>query len=112
MPFIQTKVNVELSDEKTEALKSRYGEAISLIPGKSESGLMVLFEGEKNLFFRGANQTKMAYVEVNVLGHPSVEAYDKLTDALFQILDDELGISSENIYIKYDETDHWCHWHV
>ena len=112
MPFIQTKVNVEITKEKEEILKSRYGKVISLIPGKSEAGLMLLFEGNKNLYFRGSNEQKLAYVEVNVLGAPSIEAYDNLTDAIFEILGGELGISSENIYIKYDETKNWCHWHV
>ena len=41
MPFINSKVNVPLTEEVKEALKTKLGQAISLIPGKSENWLMV-----------------------------------------------------------------------
>ncbi len=36
MPFIDSKVSVKVSKEQEIELKSRLGEAISIIPGKSE----------------------------------------------------------------------------
>ena len=44
MPFINSKVSVTISGEKEKELKCRLGEAISVIPGKSESWLMLNFE--------------------------------------------------------------------
>ena len=44
MPFINSKVSVPLTDSEKETLKGKLGQAISLIPGKSESWLMVGFE--------------------------------------------------------------------
>ena len=44
MPFIDSKVTVKMTEEKKEAVKAKLGEAISLIPGKSENWLMVGFE--------------------------------------------------------------------
>ena len=52
MPCIQTKVNVPLSAEQKEVLKTELGKAISLIPGKSENWLMLTFEDNCSIFFR------------------------------------------------------------
>ena len=53
MPFINSKVTVKMSPETKERVKSRLGEAIAIIPGKSESWLMVGFEDEYDLYFEG-----------------------------------------------------------
>lgn len=44
MPFINSKVTVKMTDSQKEAVKKRLGEAITLIPGKSENWLMAGFE--------------------------------------------------------------------
>jgi len=59
VPFINSKVNVALSEEEKTALKTKLGQAISLIPGKSESWLMVGFEDNCSLYFKGNNNTKL-----------------------------------------------------
>ena len=46
MPFISTKTNVTVTKEKETQLKERLGQAISIIPGKSESWLMLAIEGD------------------------------------------------------------------
>ena len=46
MPFIDTKLNVKLTDEKEVKLKARLGEAIATFPGKSEYWLMLTLAGE------------------------------------------------------------------
>ena len=37
MPFINSKVTVKMTDDKKEGVKKKFGEAIKLIPGKSEN---------------------------------------------------------------------------
>lgn len=39
MPFINVKISENLSDTQVDNIKSRLGEAISLIPGKAKLGL-------------------------------------------------------------------------
>ena len=53
MPFISTKTNVSVSKEKETQLKERLGQAISIIPGKSENWLMLAIEGDIPMYFRG-----------------------------------------------------------
>ncbi|WP_312427074.1 phenylpyruvate tautomerase MIF-related protein [Lacrimispora sp.] len=107
MPFINSKVNVALSEEEKTALKSKLGQAISLIPGKSESWLMVDFEDNCSLYFKGNNSTKLAFVEVKLFGHASERDYDRLTAEICKIYKDVLSIAQDKIYVKYEEVDHW-----
>ena len=66
MPFINSKVSVKITEEQEKELKSRLGEAIALIPGKSENWLMTGFEDEYHLYFRGDNSQPVAFIEVSV----------------------------------------------
>ncbi len=105
MPFINTKTNMKISKEKEIAIKTRFGQAISLIPGKSENWLMVGFEPETPLYFRGSDSEKIAFVDVSVYGRLSKSVCDKLTSEITKILRDELEI--EQVYIKYGEVEIW-----
>ncbi len=107
MPFINSKVSVKLSEKQKEAIKSRMGEAIAAIPGKSENWLMVGFEDEYSLYFRGNQDGPTAFVEVKIFGKASSDAYEKLTGLLTEILEEEAGISRDRIYIVYREISDW-----
>lgn len=107
MPYIRTTVSKELTDEKRESIKTKLGQAIALIPGKSESWLMLSFEDNMKMYFRGDESEDYAYLEVSLFGSASDAAYDRLTAALSEIINEELGIGRENIYIKYEEAEHW-----
>lgn len=107
MPYIRTTVSKEITGEKRENLKKKLGNAIALIPGKSESWLMLAFEDKVNMYFKGDGSQDYAYVEVNIFGSASDAAYDRLTAAISEIINEELGIDRSNIYIKYEEAEHW-----
>ena len=53
MPFINSKVNVKTTLKQRQDIKERLGKAISIIPGKSESWLMLDLEDDQNMYFRG-----------------------------------------------------------
>ena len=105
MPFININTNVSISKPQEAAVKTKLGKAIELIPGKSESWLMVGFEGDHPLYFRGSDKEKIAFVEVSVYGKVSRSAADQLTAAITDILRQELGIQQS--YIKYEEAEIW-----
>lgn len=107
MPFINTKVNTILTEQQKEALKTKLGEAITLIPGKSESWLMVGFEDNASLYFKGKSEGLIAFIEVKIFGQASSSAYDSLTAQICKIYQAELGISPDKIYVKYEEVFHW-----
>ena len=105
MPFININTNVAVSKQQEVAVKTKLGKAIELLPGKSESWLMVGFEAEHPLYFRGSDSERIAFVEVSVYGKVSRSAADRLTAAITEILGQELGI--EQSYIKYEEVEIW-----
>lgn len=107
MPMIQTRVSVELTKEKETMLKTKLGEAISLLPGKSERYLMLEFEDRCRLWFHGENAAPLAFVEVKIFGRANREAYCALTDKICSILKEVLEIEPENVYVKYEEVEHW-----
>ena len=107
MPYIRTTVSKELTEQNKESLKAKLGQAIALIPGKSESWLMLSFEDNTNMYFKGDGSQDYAFLQVSIFGSASDAAYDRLTAALCEIVNEELGIDFANIYVKYEEVDHW-----
>lgn len=107
MPYIDVKTTSSVSDEKCAALKAALGKAISVIPGKSESWLMVEIEPECKIWFRGDASSDSAYVTVAVYGSLSDSAASAMTSEVCRILDKELGISPDRIYVSYSEHDKW-----
>lgn len=106
MPYINVKTNREVSEEKITFIKTELGKAITAIPGKSESWLMVCVEGKKALFFKGED-APAAMVEVSIYGNASHNALSTLTSHITGILNNTLGISPDRIYVSYMATDNW-----
>lgn len=107
MPFINTKTNVKLSKEQEVMLKSELGQAISIIPGKSETWLMVGFQDEYKLYFQGDDSQPTAFVEVSILGTENKQAFAALTDEICKIYKNILGISPDHVYVKYHAVSNW-----
>ncbi|MBP3243083.1 MAG: hypothetical protein J6L99_04435 [Ruminococcus sp.] len=106
MPFINVKTNVSVSQDKADAVKSALGQAITTIPGKSESWLMVGIEPDYILYFQGSD-SPAAIAEVSIFGGASSSAYDTLTGRISDILENALGITQDRIYVRYTETENW-----
>ena len=106
MPFIDSKISVSVPQEKKEAIKSRFGQAISVL-GKGESFLMVGFDDNYDLFFAGDKVDKGAYVAISLYGKASPDAYSKMSGEVCKILEEELGIPGDRVYVTYREVSDW-----
>ncbi len=106
MPFIDSKVTVKLTEEKKNSVKTRLGQAISILH-KSENYLMVGFEDEYDLYMSGNRLEKGAYVSVSLFGNASSDDYEKMTSAICDILQDELGIPADHVYVTYHGVNDW-----
>ncbi|MBR1444928.1 MAG: hypothetical protein IJ583_15520 [Firmicutes bacterium] len=106
MPFINSKTNVKVSEEKKEQLKAELGKAMEAI-GKGEAYLMVNIEDECSLYFGGDGKTPCAMLEVTILGQGSKEKFTKLTEMICESYNSILGIAKNKIYVRYGETEHW-----
>ena len=107
MPYIITRTTKSLTDEKIENIKTKFGKAIETFPGKTEKWLMVDFEDECKIYFRGDNDKDSAFVEVKIFGTASKVYCEKMTDEICDILFKELQIDKDRIYVKYEEVENW-----
>lgn len=106
MPFIHTRVNRPIDAQTEKELSRRLGQAVSLL-GKSESWLMLQFEDNCRLYFKGDSRKPLAFVNVKLFGAASKAAYEKMTEEITVILEETLSIAPDGIYVEYEETDHW-----
>lgn len=106
MPFISTKTSKTITKEQETELKTRLGSAISII-GKTESWLMLDFEDNCRMYFKGDGSKPIAFVEVKLYGSAPKAAYQKMTAEICAIMSDVLGISADCVYVKYEEVENW-----
>ena len=107
MPFIDTKTNVRLTEEKEAIIKAKLGEAITLFPGKTEYWLMLNFDDSCHMWFRGYNNFPQAMVEVKLFGNAEADLCQSMTAAVCKIFEEELGIRPEHTYVNYSFFDVW-----
>ena len=106
MPMIKVETTVSLSEEKRDILKAELGKAISIM-GKPESYLMINLVDNQDLYFGGNKLDKGAYVEVKALGNIEAGQSDKMTAKVCEILNTQLGISGDAVYVAYFGTSNW-----
>ena len=106
MPFIDSKITGEVSREKRETIKSKLGQAISIV-NKSESFLMVGFEDNYDLYMGGKHLDQGAYVSVSLFGNSTKDAYNQMTAEICKIFEEELAIPPANVYVTYHGVNDW-----
>lgn len=107
MPFIIARVNVPVSKEQETEIKTLMGRAIGLVPGKNESYLMLGIEDEFRFWLRGDGLQKADYIEASIFGNEDHAGFDVFAAETTEIFCQVLGISPENIHIKFDDIRAW-----
>ncbi len=109
MPFINVKTNAALDSKTKNEINNRLSDAISLIPGKSDGHLMCAVEDGAQMMFHRDGESKMAFVEVKILGSSTKEAYTAITGEICSILSELAGIDGSYCYVKFEEVKLWGH---
>lgn len=107
MPYINSTLSVKLTEEKKEVIKSKLGQIITEIPGKTEEWLMVSFNDDQSMYFRGAKKDKAAFVEIKMFGTAERKYKEAITSKVCSLLEEELYITKDNIYVVFDEIKDW-----
>ncbi len=107
MPYINAKVGKKLTEEAIIELKSALGKAITAIPGKTETYLMVCIEDDQKIWLAGDNTSPKVFYDVRILGKAQSEDYSRMTDELCRITKDLLGIEGSDVYVTYSEYSEW-----
>lgn len=106
MPFINTKVSVPLNEQNREAIKTAFGQSISVM-GKGEKFLMVGFEDNVPLYFGGEKQEKCAFVDIKVFGDVDPDQVNQMTALVCQTMEMVLGIPADKTYVTYQSISDW-----
>ena len=59
-----------------------------------------------SMMFHG-DKAPTAFVEVKILGKSTREAYENLTARICDIMKEEIGVSPEYCYVKFEEITNW-----
>ena len=106
MPYIAVNTTQKLSDAMKEKIKAELGRLITLIPTKTESGLLVDFSGDRTIYMAGKN-VDGAFIELRLLNKFELEPKKKFTEEVFEMLSRELGLKKENMYLNILEFSDW-----
>lgn len=106
MPFIDSKITVPVTEEKREAIKSKLGQAVSIL-NKPESFLMVGIEDNYDLYMGGKKLERGAYVAVSLFGSASSSAYENMTGEICRLYEEELGIPGQSVYVTCQGVKDW-----
>jgi phenylpyruvate tautomerase PptA (4-oxalocrotonate tautomerase family) len=106
MPYIAINTTEKLPVPKQEIIKAEIGRLISIIPTKTEGGLLIDFSGDHS-FYRAGSPVKGAYVEVRLYRPSDFEAKKKFTEEVFGLLSRELGIETGHMHLNIIELENW-----
>ncbi len=107
MPYVSVRTNVAVPLEKEELLIKVLGEGIEVITDKVKENLFIKIDEKCRLYKAGNIDIPNAMVSVDLYGYSSSEDLKKYSDIVFTVLENELGISPERVYINYTECRHW-----
>jgi phenylpyruvate tautomerase PptA (4-oxalocrotonate tautomerase family) len=106
MPYIQVNVSQTLKEHQKEQLKATLGEAITLIPGKTEAVTMVDIADGRAIYLDG-KPVNGGFIDLRLYGAADRASKEALTEALFEAMDKLLGISPQHLYLNIFEMDSW-----
>ena len=107
MPYIEVKTNTAITKEQEITVKSKIAEIlVASFPAKTENWLMVDITEKSHMYHAGLD-TPCAMIEVAIAGKGTAEAFEKMTDGLCALVEKELGIPADRVYVKYEEVTYW-----
>jgi len=106
MPYIAVNTAEKLSDAQKEKIKTELGRLITIIPTKTEAGLLVDFSDSRTMYKAGA-KVSGAFIEVRLFHKTDFEPKKKFTQEVFQMMQKELGLEIPRMYLNILEFDNW-----
>ena len=106
MPFIDVKASCEITSEQEQRLKVGLGEAISLIPGKSEGSLMLRFTGGCHMWFAGKQDGPIVMADIAIYGAAAPGSFSSFGSQAVSLIKEVLG--AKQVYIRLAQTTDWA----
>ncbi|MDR0853729.1 MAG: hypothetical protein LBN34_05115 [Clostridiales Family XIII bacterium] len=107
MPLIKVSTSLTLEKSQKDSIKSKLGEAISIIPGKSEGVLMIDISDGHTIYFHGEELPKAAHVTVDLYGTADFDVKAEFTEKVFEILKETADLAAGEVFIRIGEYPVW-----
>lgn len=106
MPYISLAFGQKLDDAQKEKLKAETGRLISLIPGKTEGGLIVHILDSQAMYMGGSSEP-CVYIDLKLYTKTTDEAKKTFTAEICAFIAKEFGVPLERQYLTMLELDNW-----
>ena len=100
MPSINVKLSFKVTDNQKSALLSKLAEAASKATGKPQSYIMTIIEDNVTMSLGGDND-HCAFIDYRQIGAVNGNSNKKASKALTQVLENELKINPQKVYITF-----------
>ena len=99
MPLLKIQTNQTIAPERQQTLLRAASQRVAALLGKPERYVMIALERNDALLF-GGSDAPLAYLELKSIGLPTARTAE-LSAALCALVQQELGIDSDRIYIEF-----------
>ncbi|NLN45378.1 MAG: hypothetical protein GX153_02265 [Clostridiaceae bacterium] len=106
MPFVHLQLSRPLEPAVKKELASAVGGLISILPNKSERGLMLRIEDDCGMFFRGA-EADCVYVDVRLYLASPFDKKGEFARALLETIQRITGTEPGSVYMSFAEYGNW-----
>jgi len=106
MPFVHMQLSRPLEPAVKKELASTVGGLISILPNKSERGLMLRIEDGCGMFFRGA-EADCVYVDVRLYLASPFDKKGEFARALLEAIQRITGTEPGSVYMSFSEYGNW-----
>lgn len=106
MPYINVNISKKLGDADKDTLKSKLGELITILPGKTEDVLMVGINDACTMYFAGQKKDT-AYVDVRIYKQCDFESKSRFTKEVSRFLEQRFGIDGGSLFLSIGEYETW-----
>ena len=106
MPYVHLNISKTLGAPVKKELASALGSLISILPTKTENGLMVRIDDGCGMYFRGS-EADCAYVDIRLYMISQHEKKGEFARAFLEAIHRIAGIEIGNIYMSFLEYGSW-----
>jgi phenylpyruvate tautomerase PptA (4-oxalocrotonate tautomerase family) len=107
MPYVSITSSKKLSQEEKDTIKTEMGSLIGIVPGKSESVMMIGFLDGTDIFYAGAPKNNAAYISIHLFGACGLAEKKELTEKVFKLMEDKLGVANSDLFVTISEFANW-----
>ncbi len=107
MPYIEVTLSKSLNAQEKDQLKSKLGELISIIPGKTESVLMIHINEDASLYFGGEKNDTIAYMVIKLYKESAFEHKAAFAKQVYAYMEQACGVSPDSFFLNFEVHNAW-----